>query len=251
MFFFDFALYQFVVTWPLDFFRWGQPLGPAIWRWKIGYKAREVVVRRSRRWGEQIFAGEYKDEAVLGEGQIGGKVYKERVLPGIDAAWVRGRTGMSMLDQNWDLWYQGMAEAQMLIEKDQIKIKDFNSRMVVVHESKRGWLIWKCDNDEPNDGNNNNNNNDAEKIKKIKTRLDTMGKEGLFWKWIEMVQFETEMNDENNTTVGAAAVRERLRRKGRDLFAREGVDFDDFWKKVGGLEDMTGLKSSSSSSTLP
>lgn len=246
MFFFDFALYQFVATWPLDFFRWDQPIGPAIWRWKIGFKAREVVVRRSRRWGEQIFAGENKDEAVLGEGQIGGKVYNERVLPGIDAAWVRGRTGMSMLDRNWDLWYQGMAEAQMLIDKDQIKLEDFNSRMVLVYESKRGWLIWKCDNDEPNDGNNNNNNNDAEKIKKIKTRLDIMGKEGLFWKWIEMVQFETELNDGNYTV---EAVRERLRWKGRDLFAKEGVDFDDFWKKVGGFEDMPGLKSSSS--TLP
>lgn len=242
MFFFDFALYQFVATWPLDFFRWGQPLGPATWRWKIGYKAREVVVRRSRRWGEQIFVGGNNDEAVLGEGKIGGKVYKERVLPGIDAAWVRGRTGMSMLDRNWDLWYQGMADAHMLIEKDQVKIEDFNSRMVVVHESKRGWLMWKCDNDEPDDGNNNN----AEKIKKIKTRLDIMGKEGLFWKWIELVQFETEMNDDNNNV---GRVRERLRRKGRDLFAGEGVDFDDFWKEVGGLEDMPGLKSSSSALT--
>lgn len=239
MFFFDFALYRFVATWPLDFFRWGQPLGPAIWRWKIGYKAREVVVRRSRRWGEQIFVGENNDEAVLGEGKIGGKVYKERVLPGIDAAWVRGRTGMSMLDRNWDLWYQGMADAQMLIEKDQVKLEDFNSRMVAVHESKRGWLMWKCDNDEPHDGNNNN----AEKIKKIKTRLDIMGKEGLFWKWIELVQFETEMNDDNNPV---KEVRERLRRKGRDLFAGEGVDFDDFWKEIGDLEDMPGLKSSSS-----
>lgn len=241
MFFFDFALYQFVATWPLDFFRWAQPLGPAIWRWKIGYKAREVVVRRSRRWGEQVFFGE-NNEAVLGEGKIGGKLYKERVLPGIDAAWVRGRTGMSMLDRNWDLWYQGMADAQMLIEKDQVKIEDFNSRMVVVHESKRGWLMWKCDNDEPHDGNNNN----VEKIKNIKTRLDIMGKEGLFWKWIELVQFETEMNDDNNTV---GEVRERLRRKGRDLFAGEGVDFDDFWKKIGGLENMPGLKSSSSALT--
>lgn len=241
MFFFDFALYQFVATWPLDFFRWGQPLGPAIWRWKIGYKAREVVVRRSRRWGEQIFVGENNgQEAILGEGKIGDKVYKERVLPGIDAAWVRGRTGMSMLDQNWDLWYQGMVNAQMLIEKGQVKIEAFNSRMVVVHESKRGWLMWKFDNEEADDGNNNN----AEKIKKIKTRLDIMGKEGLFWKWIELVQFETETTDDNNSVGG---VQERLRRKGREMFAGEGVDFDEFWKEVGGMEDMPGLKSSSSS----
>lgn len=199
-----------------------------------------MVVRRSRRWGEQIFIGENNDEeAVLGEGKIGGEVYKERVLPGIDAAWVRGRTGMSMLDRNWDLWYQGMADAHMLIDKGHVKIEDFSSRMVVAHESKRGWLIWKCENDEADGGNNDN----AEKIQKIKARLDIMGKEGLFWKWIELVQFETEMNDDNNTVEG---VQERLRRKGREMFAGEGVDFDDFWKEVGGLEDMPGLKSSSS-----
>lgn len=202
-----------------------------------------MVVRRSRRWGEQIFVrGNNDEEAVLGEGKIGGKLYKERVLPGIDAAWVRGRTGMSMLDLNWDLWYQGMADAHMLIDKGQVKIEDFSSRMVVVHESKRGWLMWRCDNDEANDGNNDK----MEKIQRIKARLDVMGKEGLFWKWIELVQFETKTNDDNNTVGG---VQMRLRRKGREMFAEEGVDFDDFWKEFGGLEDMPGLKKPSSALT--
>lgn len=215
-----------------------------MWRWKNGFKAREVVVRKSRRWAEQIFLMENNndEEAVrLGEGKIGGKVYEERVLPGIGAAWVRGRTGMSMLDQNWDLWYQGMLDAHMLIEKGQNNIEEFSSMMVVVHESKRGgWLVWKCDDDDDKDDDGNAN---AEKIQKIKAKMDNMGKEGLFWKWVELVQFETETS--NNTTA-RGGVEERLRRKGQEIFAREGVDFDEFWKEVGGLEDLPGLKSSSS-----
>lgn len=215
-----------------------------MWRWKNGFKAREVVVRKSRRWAEQIFLMENNNdkEAVrLGEGKIGGKVYEERVLPGIGVAWVRGRTGMSMLDQNWDLWYQGMFDAHMLIEKGQNKIEEFNSMMVVVHESKRGgWLVWKCDDDDNKDDDGNAN---AEKIQKIKAKLDNMGKEGLFWKWVELVQFETETS--NNTTA-RGGVEERLRRKGQEIFAGEGVDFDEFWKEVGGLEDLPGLESSSS-----
>lgn len=220
-----------------------------MWRWKIGYKAREVVVRKSRRWAtEQIFHVENNnndEEAVLlGEGKIGGKVYGERVLPGIDAVWVGGRTGMSMLDRNWDLWYQGMVDAHDLIEKGQIKIEDFSSRMVIVHEPKRGgWLVWKCDDYDDKDGDVNAN---AEKIQKIKAKLDNMGKEGLFWRWVELVQFETETK---NDTTARGGVEERLQRKGREMFAVQGVDFDEFWKEVGGLEDMPGLKSSSSAST--
>lgn len=220
-----------------------------MWRWKIGYKAREVVVRKSRRWAtEQIFLVENNNndgEAVrLGEGKIGGKVYGERVLPGIDAVWVGGRTGMSMLDRNWDLWYQGMVDAHKLIEKEQIKIEDFSSRMVIVHEPKRGgWLVWKCDDYDDKDGDVNAN---AEKIQKIKAKLDNMGKEGLFWRWVELVQFETETK---NDTTARGGVEERLQRKGREMFAVQGVDFDEFWKEVGGLEDMPGLKSSSSALT--
>lgn len=211
-----------------------------MWRWKIGYKAREVVVRKSRRWAEQIFVvAENDDEAAIcGEGKIGGKAYEEQVLPGIDPTWVRGRTGMSMLDRNWDLWYQGMADAHMLIEKDKVKIEDFSRRMVAVHESKRGWLVWKCKDEDDDDGNN------TEKLQKVKAKLENMGKEELFWKWAELVQFETETNN-NHTAEGV----EDLRRKGREMFGRHGVDFDEFWKEVGGLEDMPGLKSSSSALT--
>lgn len=220
-----------------------------MWRWKIGYKAREVVVRKSRRWAtEQIFLVENNnndEEAVrLGEGKIGGKIYGERVLPGIDALWVGGRTGMSMLDRNWDLWYQGMVDAHKLIKKGQIKIEDFSSRMVIVHEPKRGgWLVWKCDDYDDKDGDVNAN---SEKIQKIKAKLDNMGKEGLFWRWVELVQFETETK---NDTTARGGVEERLQRKGREMFAVQGVDFDEFWKEVGGLEDMPGLKSSSSALT--
>lgn len=230
-----------------------------MWRWKIGYKAREVVVRKSRRWAaEQIFLvhdknnDEDEDEAVrFGEGRIGGKLYEERVLPGIDRVWIRGRTGMSMLDRNWDLWYQGMVDAHLLIEKGQIKIEDFSPRMVVVHDSKRGgWHVWKCDDDVDNNNDKEDDGNaNAEKLQKIKAKLDNMGKEGLFWKWVELLQFEAETI--NDTDARRGGPEERLGRKGREMFAAEGVDFDEFWKEVGGLEeeDMPGLNSSASALT--
>lgn len=220
-----------------------------MWRWKIGYKAREVVVRKSRRWAtEKTFLVENntndKEAVRLGEGKMGEQVYRERVLPGIDAGWVGGRTGMSMLDRNWDLWYQGMVDAHRLIEKGQIKIEDFSSRMVIVHEAKRGgWLVWKCDDYDDKDGDVNAR---AEKILRIKAKLESMGKEDLFWRWAELVQFETESKNDSTARGG---MEERLRRKGREVFAAQGVDFDEFWKGVGGLEDMAGLKSSSSALT--
>ncbi len=229
MFFLDFSLVKFLAMWPLDFF-WGSSVGPALWRWRIGFKDREYVVRRSRRWSEPL-AGD--DEEILGVGKLGSKAFEDKVLPAIKVDWVRGRTGMSMLDKNWDLWYEGMVNAHDLVKRGIVRMEDFEGTVVAVHTEGMGWLVWK--DKEENDG-----GEASRKIQRVKARLEQMGKEGLFWSWVEFVQSETQRDGVTADGVGDVT------RKGKELFEAHGVDFDDFWKEVGGLEGMPGMKASGS-----
>lgn len=153
MFFMDFALYRFVLGWPWDFFYWGGALvsggggdgggrfGPARWRWEVGFKNMEVVVRRSRGWGEEVVG---RDVDVMGGGEVGGRIFKERVIPGVERGWVNGRTGYSMVDKNWDLDFRGMVLADRSLGDGTVKVEDFE-RKVAVHTRENGWLVWEVE----------------------------------------------------------------------------------------------------------
>ena len=41
---FDFVLFRFVGFWPFAFV-FEQPVSPMLWRWKLGFRDREVVIR--------------------------------------------------------------------------------------------------------------------------------------------------------------------------------------------------------------
>lgn len=195
----------------------------------MGFEDREVVVRRSRRWGEEMVVG--GDETVRGEGEKGGEVYRERILPAVERGWVRGRTGYAMMDRSWDLYFKGMMDAHRLLAQGKIRLEDFE-RKVAVFTRGEGWRVWEV-------GKLEAGAEDAgrEKIERVKNGLTALGKEGLFFRWVELVQFETAGQEGPLTEVR----RGEIMRKGKELFHAQGVDFDGFWSGVGGVEVMPGM----------
>lgn len=197
----DFLLFRFVGMWPWDFFLGkGGEASPVGWRRWCGFRDVEIVVRRSRRWDVPLFAKEksgeedMRGEAEKREGvkeewlQEGrhGKLFTERVLPAVSREWVKNKTSYQMLDQNWDLYFSGMIEAQALVDEGKNKIGDFRTS-VLVHTEKWGWLMWEVWR-EQEDGTEDEG---TQKLQLIKNNLTAMGKENLFFRWIEIVQSET------------------------------------------------------------
>ena len=247
MFFFDFTLVRFVVGWPLDFFYWKSPAGPVRWRYEVGFLEREIVVRRSRRWDRGVVGveeekkkkEEEKEEeggggAVFrGEGWLGEELYRERVLPGLERAWVEGRTGYAMMDKNWDLDFDAMITAHRSLRSRTLRWEDLSSRKLAVHHPDRGWLVYSPD------ASLRRGEEVAEKgdVESVRRRLKDLGKENLFWKWMDVVQG---VGMGMGVGVGTGMEKERsekrksMDRKVRDLFEREGVDFDAFWGLRGG-----------------
>lgn len=62
-----------------------------------------------------------------------------------------------------------------------------------------------------------------------------MGKENLFFRWIEIVQFES-------SQPGGFTPERQVRAvdQARQAFKEQGVDFEEFVKSVGGMDAMPG-----------
>jgi hypothetical protein len=66
--------------------------------------------------------------------------------------------------------------------------------------------------------------------------LTALGKEDLFFRWVEMIQFETSQPGGFTHEKQVVAAQ-----KIRDLFTSNGVDFDALWKETVGTDGLTGM----------
>jgi hypothetical protein len=223
MLFIDFTLAKFVLPWPMEFFA-GSPGSPVRWRRSVGFQDKEIVVRRSRKW-DQTLAKDWLAE------DADGTVYKERILPAINKNWVKAKTSYLMMDKNWDLDFAGMVTAHELVKQGKARIDDFQ-KTVIVYSEDHGWIVWavwKLDEGSEEEA--------RKKIVVFKDKLTAMGKEQLFFRWIELIQFETSQPGGFTSERQATTMQQA-----RDLFESQGVDFEQFWNEVGGVEGLPGME---------
>jgi hypothetical protein len=75
------------------------------------------------------------------------------------------------------------------------------------------------------------------KVLEFKERLTAMGKESLFFKWVELVQYES------NAPGGFTPERQvEAAEKVKRLFQDHGVDWDTFSSEIGGLDGLPGMQ---------
>ena len=221
MFFVDFSLVSLISPWPVDFFL-GIPANPTAWRRLVGFQDKEIVIRQSRKWDSRL------PKDWMEKDGTDHAVYQERIMPAINPTWVAQKTGYLMMDKSWDLSFQGMIDAHFLLDQKRATLDDFQ-KTVVVHSETWGWLVWnvyKLDEGSQEEG--------RKHIVAFKDKLTAMGKENLFFKWIELVQYEASQPG------GFTPERqEDVAKKAHELFASQGVDFEEFRKDVEGLPGMT------------
>lgn len=233
LFLLDYVLFVFVGSWPATFFglvEGGGKGDPCAWRWRTGFREREVVVRLSRGWGAKDVLGEEGENA--GEDSM---VFRQKVLPAIDRRYVREKTGSLMVDKNWDLDFDAMIKAHELVDKSEIEESRFEKSVWIFPGEEVGWCVWEV---HKLDG----EGAEAEGRKKImafKDRLTAIGKENLFFRWIELIQYESSQPGGFTPERQQDAVV-----KAKELFERQGVDFEQFIKDIGGLDGIPGLENS-------
>ncbi|KAI3319826.1 hypothetical protein HD806DRAFT_508059 [Xylariaceae sp. AK1471] len=224
----DFLLFVFLWPWPVDF-AFGQQHGnPVAWRRSIGFRKREVVVRRSRKWSEKV--GD-----VVSDGEDGTNVARSVFLARVSAAtgpMVLGdKTGYVLMDGDWDLDWAAMVDATTMVDKKLAAIEAF-TLVILVYQEDWGWLCvdLKGEAEAQVDGR-------RRQVLLFRDALAAIGKEDLFYRWIEIVQYESSQPGGFGPEKQEAAAKQI-----RELFSKEGVDFDQFWKDSVGTDPTLGIQ---------
>ena len=138
----------------------------------------------------------------------------------------------------FDLDFPAMLDAEQMIEKDEANRSDF-AKAVFIHSDENGWYQWRIE-DASNVGDwapDAGEEEAREKMMAFKDQLIAMGKERLFYRWIELVQYESEQPQSQSGNR-----QERMIERAKHLFSQEGVDVDQLIASVGGNQGFPGLE---------
>ena len=220
----DLLLYVFIWPWPRDFFA-GRLIGnPIAWRFGVGFRDKEIIVRRSRNWDRAI-------GNVLDAESNGTQLMFSYVQQAVNPMWMNEKTGYLMLNKEWDLDWKSMVMATKLADRNKMELDDFRTT-ILVHHAELGWIA--VESAEP--GHSLAEEESRRKIVAFKDELTALGRENLFFKWIELIQFES-----SGPGGFSRARQQETRAKAKSMFEAQGVDFEKFWAKVGGFNGLPGL----------
>jgi hypothetical protein len=185
----DYGLLTVVAPWPISFFV-ERPANPVSWRWAVWFRERELVVRVSRRWGaKDLVGGERKGED--------SPWWATRVLPAVRMDKLV-KTGYLLMDKDWDLDFKAMIDGQAGIG-ERWEESDLNGRVWCFDGE---WLMWDyakelynaVGSSMPNDSDEASEAQEEEgkaMMARCHRKLAEMGKEDLFFRWVELLQFES------------------------------------------------------------
>jgi hypothetical protein len=230
----DFLLAVFVWPWPYEFVVGAGTAGrgsPVRWRWAVGFRDREIYVRRSRpSWDRQLAeAGD-----LLAEDAKAARDAREVLMAQVRKATapmlLQQKTGYLTMDGDWDLDWAGMVTATRLVDQKNVKLEAFGL-VVLLHHERFGWLTIDL-----GQGEGAEQDERRRQVFAFRDALAQLGKEDLFFRWVEMIQFETTQPGGFTAEKQAAAAK-----KIRDMFKSNGVDFDELWKETVGTDGLAGM----------
>ncbi|KAI8676510.1 hypothetical protein LRP88_10482 [Fusarium phalaenopsidis] len=208
----DFILLIFVWPWPVEFVA-GQARGnPCQWRWQVGFRAKEIYVRRSREW-DQVIKDLFADE----DSQ---KILFAYIQQATSPMLQEQKTGYLLMNGQWDLDWARMILAHRMVDKKEIALDAFKN-VVLVHHPDFGWMSY-----DPRGPAASSEDERRRQVFAFRDALVELGKEDLFYRWIEIVQYEaTQPGGFGPEKQEAAAKRIR------ELFEAQNINFDELWRK--------------------
>ncbi|KAK3321636.1 hypothetical protein B0H66DRAFT_177018 [Apodospora peruviana] len=218
----DFCLAVFVWPWPIEFCVGREHGSPLWWRWRVGFRDREIYVRRSRAWDQSI-----GDVIANGEGR---NILWSQVRLATSPSLLQDKTGYLTMNGDWDLDWAAMVSAHNLVDDKNLILDTFRT-LVLLHHEQFGWLCLDM-----NTGDNAKEDERRRQVFAFRDALAAVGKEDLFFRWIEIVQFET---SQPGGFTGEKQV--EIAKMIRDLFKEGGIDFDEFWKESAGSDSLAGM----------
>lgn len=238
----DYGIFGILGRWPWEFVfgdKYGRYTGACGWKWEVGFgREEEVIVRRGRKWDAPIYQSEQQRK---GQGKPDKGWTKEEELM-VYAKCSEGlrktttaKTAFSLLDKDWDLDYRAMLDATELVEEGKMQTKDLDHLVLAPWNGK--WYLWYPHRSETADGTvEPQGPQDDELIQNFKQHLIAINCEDVFYRWIEIVQYET------NQPAGFTLKRKKeAEEELRKMLKARQKDDQAFWKAIGGPSGVPGL----------
>ncbi|CAK7272111.1 hypothetical protein SEPCBS119000_004951 [Sporothrix epigloea] len=242
----DLLLAVFVWPWPIEFCfgtKHGNPVG---WRTQIGFRDKEIYVRRSRSW----YSSPQRNAVLDGAGGGGATVkldplrdpdarrlYVAYISQATSPLLTQQKTGYLTMDGNWDLDWNMMVLATHLVDRKELALEAFTS-LTLLHHDDYGWLVTDLKMLSVGSGEGSVDDDiRRQQVFKFRDALVALDKEDLFYRWIEIIQFEA-------TRPGGLGSPERqaeVAKQVRELFQEKGVDFDQLWANAVGTDGLHGM----------
>lgn len=220
---FDYLLLTVLLPWPVRFIN-----GPVRWRRAIGgFRDREVIVRKSKRsWSKDLVRDKWIRDDQEARDRINAAVMPDQLA----------KTGFMLIDASWNLNYDATIHAQQMVDRTRygqgIPRDEFRTA-VLVNTDAYGWLIWRVGDDTVN---GKTHMSQREQILAFQDKLTGMGKEDLFFRWAEIIQYESTRPGGFTPERQHSAMSQT-----KKLFEDNDVDFSRFWREVGGMEGLAGF----------
>jgi hypothetical protein len=189
-----------------------------LWRRKVGFQDKEIYVRRSRNW-DQDLGDIFKD-------QDSKKILLAYANAATSPLLQEQKTGYLLMNGQWDLDWASMVHAHELVDSKIAALEAFKTVVVLYHKDF-GWLCYDVKASIAAEGDDKRRH-----VFAFRNALTSLGKEDLFYRWVEMVQFDA-------TQPGGFGPEQQevTAKKIREMFEEAGVNFDELWKdSVGEVE---------------
>jgi len=205
----DLCLVIFVWPWPVEFCfaRGGSPVS---WRWAVGFRDKEIYVRRSREWDRHV-------QSML-DNTNERNLLLSRIRLATSPMLIQDKTGYLTMNGDWDLDWGAMVHATALVDDKKMSLDDFRT-LVLVHSDKYGWICQELF-----AGESPQEDQRRRQIFAFREALASMDKEDVFFRWIELVQFEA------SRPGGIGPKQEEVADKVKQLFTSNGIEFESFWR---------------------
>ena len=228
----DWVIFGLIGSWPKEFV-FGSKLSrftsPLYSRMILGFRDTEIVFRRGRIWDTPLLTGDNPDQAKTWKVDEELTI-KVKVDPAMRPAYI-AKTGYLLLDKDWDLDFRAMLDAHKLVDKDTIQLTDLENLALVYYQKQ--WLVWKVHETTETTAQHLQQDDVVESFRR---KLVAAGAEDVFFRWIEIVQFETSQPRGFTEGRQAEAIRELRKR-----LEKKHIDFARFWEDIGGQAGLPGF----------
>ncbi|KKY26752.1 hypothetical protein UCRPC4_g01443 [Phaeomoniella chlamydospora] len=209
---FDYALYTLLGKWIVRFIT-----EETSWRWSIGFRPEEIVVRVSKRWHKGLSVKWSPED----ERQIG-----EKVSSAFSFARLQ-KSALQLVDASFVLETNAMVLATDLVDEGKLDLSDFDRAVFFHYPLAGGWILW-CLAEPPSISKDQDDN-----LSRLRKNLTSKGKEDLFYRYVEIVQYEASRPGDF-----AVGYQRRAWEEAKKAFASQGVDLNEVKKEMGGGKSM-------------